>query len=138
MNIKNIITMLILIPTISLAVELKDIKKETKDVVETSATYTKEQKENIQKNLEADFANLKKQIHELSAKIDKTSDDTVSDLKAELSQLQKKQNQIDDNLKKFKKTSGQAWNELKAGLDKAVSDLGESYSKAKEHLKENK
>lgn len=79
---------------------------------------------------------------ELDAKLDslkQTAKDASADLNAEYAraetEIEKKRKHVDAKIEEPKKSSAEGWAELRAGVDKALCDLGESIERAKEKFK---
>ncbi len=134
--ILSIILILVILNHRVFATELKDITRNAKQTVETTAHYTDEQRQQIQKRIETQYNELKTDISILTENISKTHGETKNKLQAELADLKLKQNQVSNSLKRFSQSSGKAWDEIKVGLDQSLDQLGQSYKKAKDQFKE--
>lgn len=115
----------------------EEVKTKTKEAATAAADYTKEQKEQFQKDMEAKLADIKQEISELSAKAAKKTGETKSEMRAQVKALETRQEVLKKDLAKLKKSSGNAWVEMKAGVSKAWDSLAESYDKAKAEFKES-
>jgi septation ring formation regulator EzrA len=77
--------------------------------------------------MEENLTSLKTKIKEMKSKAGKSKDDTVV-------KLEKKQKNLEHDIAKMKKSSGQAWDKLKSGVSKAWSDIKSSMGEASAEL----
>ena len=120
--------LLLLLGQFAYATEAKDIKNKAGETAEVAMEYTKEQKEAFIKEMETNILALKDKIKQLRTKATYTKDEKVS-------VLQKKQDELEADLAKIKKSSGSAWSKLSSGMSKAWSEVKTSLADAKEELK---
>lgn len=118
----------LIVGTQALATTAQDVKNKTAEAAETTAAYTKEQKEAFMKDMDQQITTLKKQIAEMKSKAGKSKDQTVQD-------LEKKQKNLETQYTSLKNSSGRAWDKLKVGVSKAWDQLKTSVSEAKEEMK---
>lgn len=122
----------------SLATTKEDIKQKATETVSTVADYSKEQKEEFQKDMEAKLSDLGAEISQLKSTVSETSGEAKKDLNEKIAALEAKQSEVKKDLAKLKKSSGKAWSEMKTGVSKAWDALSDSYKKAKAEFKEAK
>lgn len=115
----------------------EEVSTKTKEAAAAAADYTKEQKDQFQKDMEAKLADIKKEIAELSEKAAKKTGETKNEMRAQVKALETRQEVLKKDLAKLKKSSGNAWVEMKTGVSKAWDNLTESYDKAKAEFKES-
>jgi hypothetical protein len=118
-----------------LATTAEDVKQKSKDAASAAANYTVEQKEMAQKEMEKSLTSLKKQIVELKAEASKKTDSANAQARQQIAQLEKKQKELSTKMEKLKKSSGKAWDDMKAGMSEAIKKLSDAYDKAKEDFK---
>lgn len=109
------------------ATTAKDVKDKTAAAADSAVEYTKEQKDAFVSDMEQKLASLKKELHELEVKADKTKNEQIK-------ALEKRQKELEADLRKLKASSGQAWSKLRAGLSKAWDQMADSFSEAKKEL----
>lgn len=102
----------------------------------THAEDVKETKEKVQKELQQGYDNLKVQIRELQDKAKTASGSAKKDMDDQVQNLKKDQAELKTKIEKMKTTSGQAWNDLKAGANSAFENLKKSVQQAKDRFKE--
>lgn len=122
----------------SFATTKEEVKEKTSAAVEATASYTKEQKEEFQRDMEVKLAAIKKEIAELRATAAEKTGKAKVEMQQQLDALEVRQEVMKKDLKKLKKSSGNAWGEMKVGMSKAWDSLSKSYKKAKDEFKESK
>ena len=93
-----------------------DVKKETKEAVDTTTRYAKETKEEFEARMSARYEALKADVVQLKDKTKDTADATAKDLDARAKKADAKFGEV-------KKASGNAWGKLKGGVESAVDEL---------------
>jgi chromosome segregation ATPase len=89
-----------------------------------------EAKQAFQKKTEAQLEKLTAQINELKAKADKSQADAKVKYYEQIETLSAKQAAVQSQLQTLTSSSGQAWEEIKTGVENAVSDLQTAFSRA--------
>ncbi len=109
----------------------KDVKKETKEAYDTAVEYTKQQKEEFQKKVQAKLDEYRKRIYELRVDTDEMSAQVKAKVNRRLEDLEAKREAAEEKLAQLESSSGKAWAEIKEGLDQAVKDLDQAYEDAR-------
>lgn len=122
----------------SLATTKEEVKEKTVEAAEAVADYSKDQKEQFQKEMETKLGDLNAEIKELKANASQVSGEAKKEMKEKIGALEAKQAEMKKDLAKLKKSSGKAWVEMKRGVSNAWDSLSDSYKKAKAEFKENK
>jgi Skp family chaperone for outer membrane proteins len=111
---------LILVVFVSLAAQAQttgaDVKKQTKEAVDTSKQYLKESKDEFAARMEARLA-------ELRAKTKALEKSTEADAKKKLAAIEKQEKAAVARLEAIKNAGGSAWKSLRAGVEQAVDDV---------------
>jgi len=107
-----------------------DVKKEAKEAYDTTKAYTREQMQAFRDQTETRLADYKKQIDQLQAAAEKLGGDAKTKAEQQLTGLRKKRDEASEKLKALSSSSGNAWEEIKSGIDAAMEDLGNAYKKA--------
>jgi uncharacterized coiled-coil DUF342 family protein len=92
-------------------------------------------KEAYQQKLEAQLAEWKADINKMKAKADKADADTQLEYYKRIEELRSKQESAQEKLEELKEASGDAWEELKAGVELALGSLGEAVKSASSKFK---
>lgn len=116
----------------------EDVKKETSEAVLSASQYTKEQKDEFQKEMQIKIDNLKRDLAEMNKTATKKSASIREEMKKEIAKLENEQKKMSQNLTKLGKSTGKAWDEVKAGVSKSWNDLADAFEKAKGKYKEEK
>lgn len=94
-----------------------------------------EDKDLYRQKFEAKLKELKAQIGVLEAKADQVKAESKLELKAQIQKLRQKRDSLDKKLDQLKHSSGDAWKDLKAGLESASEELKGALGKAMDQFK---
>jgi len=111
-------------------VSKEDVKKEAKEAYDTTKAYTQEQMQAFREQMETKLTEYKKGIDDLQAKAEGLGDDAKAKAEQQLTALRQKRDEVSEKLKDLRSSSGNAWEQLKSGIDAAMEDLGNAYKKA--------
>jgi archaellum component FlaC len=112
------------------AVSGEDVKKEAKEAYNTAKAYTKEQMQAFREQTEIKLNEYKEEFDQLQAKAEKMGGDAKTKADEQLTALNQKTEVLAEKLKELSSSSGNAWEQLKSGIDAALEDLGNAYKKA--------
>jgi len=113
----------------SAAVSKEDVKKEAKEAYETTKAYTQEQMQAFRKQMETKLNEYGEKIDQLQAKAEKLKGDSKAKVEQQLTALRQKRDEVSEKLKELSSSSGNAWEQLKSGVDAAMDDLVNTYKK---------
>lgn len=113
------------------------VKQKASETIDAASEYTKEQKEEIQKSLDRNLSAISKEIDELKRDAKNSSGKAKNEMNLQIANLENTQRELKKDIAKLKKSSGKAWDELKAGTTAALDKLSESFSKAKKEFNES-
>ena len=111
-------------------VSKEDVKKEAKEAYDTTKAYTQEQMQAFREQTEIKLNEYKEEIDKLQAKAEKMGGDAKAKADEQLTALHQKREVVAEKLKELSSSSGNAWEQLKTGIDAALEDLGNAYKKA--------
>jgi chromosome segregation ATPase len=111
-------------------VSKEDVKKEAMEAYDTSKAYTQEQMQTFREQTESSLAEYKKEIDQLAAKAEKLEGEAKAKAEQQMATLRQKRDELSEKLKELSSASGNAWAQLKSGIDAAMNDLGSAYKKA--------
>jgi chromosome segregation ATPase len=111
-------------------VSSEDVQKEAKDAYEATKAYTQEQMQTIRKQMESKLDEYGNEIDQLQAKAEKLEGDAKAKAEQQLAALRQKQDAVGEKVKDLGSASGDAWEQVKSGVDAAMEDLGNAYKKA--------
>ena len=75
------------------------------------------------------------QINELKQRAQTLTGQAKIEGEKQIAELQAKAKTAEAKVKELQSTSGEAWTEMKHGLDQAMEDLKTSYNRAQSHFK---
>ena len=114
----------------NLATTPADIKKEAEDLAKTTMAFTEEQKALYQKKIQEKMAQYNRELVVLEAKLAKMNEQAKADLVAEMENLSRKKAEMGIKVRELQTASGEAYEDLKEGLDKAVEEMDKAYDQA--------
>jgi len=94
-----------------------------------------ENKDLYREKFEANLKELKAQIDVLEARADKVKAELKLDFKQQIKSLRQKRDSIANKLDQLKQSSGEAWKDLKNGLESATEELKGALGKAMDKFK---
>jgi t-SNARE complex subunit (syntaxin) len=116
-------------------VSAQDVKKDLGRALEKAKAYTNQQRKEYQQKIQASLDDLKKKTSELKNSAEKAKGEAMSKMSAGMEDLKKKQADAEQKLKALQSASGEAWGDVKSGLDNAMIELKKSYEKAMSYIK---
>jgi hypothetical protein len=102
---------------------VEKLKKSAHDAVATTTAYLTREKEQLQKSLADELADLDKQLSGLKAKSGPVGDRARSEWTNALTQIQRKKEIAVHQLEQLKDSSADKWRDFKATAESAVADL---------------
>jgi nucleotide-binding universal stress UspA family protein len=93
-------------------------------------------KKEYQEKIEAQLKEWEPKIEALKAKADSAKSDAQTIYKEQIENLRQKQDAARGKLKELKDSGEEAWEEVKGGVDKAIEDIKEAFSRAKAKFRE--
>ncbi len=109
------------------ATTTQDIKKEAKELADTALAYSIEQKEKYTEQVLERLAQYNLKFMDLDRKVSTLSDQARNDMMGEIANVNAKKNQVTAKMRELQSSTGEAWKDIKVGLDKAIDDLDETY-----------
>jgi flagellar motility protein MotE (MotC chaperone) len=114
------------------------VKQKATETVEAASELAKETKQDFQKRMEKNLAEIEANISDLRAQASKTTAESRKKIDKELKELEAKRAEFRSQLDKVEESSGRAWTKFRGGVEKAWSDLKTAYSDAKDELSSDK
>lgn len=116
-------------------VTAQDVKKETKELLNTLQQYTADQRDQAVKEAERALKKLDGRIDELESRVDNSWDKMTQaarqKARANLKALRKQRNELAEQYGSFKNSSAGAWEQMKKGFSDAYKAMSDSWEKAK-------
>ena len=107
----------------------EEVKEKAKETYEAAKAYTLEQKEEYEKKIDTELANLNREIEKLKAKAEKEKPEVKAKLNEQIKELQKKQEVAQKKFDELKKASEKAWEQAKAQVDAAIKDVEDFFNR---------
>jgi len=109
----------------------EQVKQQAQQALETAKQYTMQEKEEYQKKIEAQLADLSKQIEGLKGKAKAAKQEMAAQLEAQLAEFKKQEQEVAKKLPELRSATSKAWGEVKGALDGAMDDLKKAYENAR-------
>jgi chromosome segregation ATPase len=112
--------------------QLDQVKVETKQAAQDMKDYTFAQKEEFVKTMQVQLDTLNKDLDQLSAKIDSSSDAVKAEAKPKLQALRDQAAQLNKQLDEAKNATESTWDSVKAGFTKAYDATKDGINQARQ------
>ena len=114
----------------NLATTPADIKKEAKDLAEAALSYADQQKLKYLELLNEKQGQYNQQLIEIEEKIAKLNEQAKAELAAEMMALREKKDIMGLKALELQAASGEAYKDLKEGMDKSIEEMDKAYDQA--------
>ena len=112
--------------------QIDKVQTETKQAAQDMKDYTFAQKAEFVKAMQAQLDALNKDLDQLSAKIDKSSDAVKAEAKPKLQALRNQAAQLNKQLDDAKNATESTWDSIKAGFTKAYDSTKDGFNTARQ------
>lgn len=113
---------------------MADIKKEAKDLVGTTRTYSEEQIAEYRKKVQEQMDGYRAKVERITARVAGMNEMTQAKLAAEMEELQRKKAYVDTKILELHDAGSESFEKLKADLDRGMADMKEAYDGTMENL----
>jgi hypothetical protein len=113
----------------------EDVKKQAAETMEKAKAYAEQQRQEYTKQIQATLDDLSKKIDQLKEQAKTAKGEAQTKIEAGIADLKVKQDQAKQKLQEVGSSTGAAWEQVKAGVDKAVADLQKAYNDASSYFK---
>ena len=117
---------------------IKEVKKETQDLIQALKAYSADQRDAAIQKTKASLDSLDKRIDALEKRIDnnwdKMNKSAREETRASLKSLQQQRVQVAEWFGRLKSSSDDAWEHMKKGFSKAYSDINDAWEKAEKEF----
>jgi len=108
------------------------VKKETKEAAQDMKDYAYAQKAEFVEKMQAQLAEINRDLDQLSAKIEKASDAAKAEAKPKLQALRDQTAKLTKQLDEAKGATESTWDDVKAGFKKGYSELKDGFQQARQ------
>jgi chromosome segregation ATPase len=112
--------------------QLDKVQTETKQAAVDMKDYTYAQKDEFVKTMQGQLDALNKDLDQLSAKIDSSSDAVKAEAKPKLQALRDQTAQLNKQLDDVKNATESTWDSVKAGFSKAYDATKDGFNQARQ------
>jgi cytochrome c556 len=114
------------------AKQFDKIQTETKEAGQDLKDYTYAQKTEFVEKMRAQLAQINRDLDQLAANIEKSSDAAKTEAKPKLQALRDQADKLNDQLDKAKSATESTWDEVKAGTKSAYNELKDGFKQARQ------
>jgi phosphoenolpyruvate-protein kinase (PTS system EI component) len=100
-----------------------------------TAAPGQQQKEEYQKKVETQLKELNQELKEWKDKAKKMEEKAKAEIEQQLNALSQKEEEASQKAKDLRSKTGKAWEDLKAGVDSAMEDLGKAFDQVRSRLR---
>ena len=112
------------------------VKTETKEAVQDMKDYTFAQKAEFTEKMQNQLAEINRDLDQISAKIEKSSDTTKAEARLKLQALREQVAKLNKKLEETKSATESTWDDVKAGFKKGYSELKDGFQQARQWVSE--
>ena len=112
--------------------QIDKLKTETKEAAQDMKDYTFAQKAEFVKQMQIQLDALNKDLDQLSAKIDSSSDAVKAEAKPKLQALRDQAVQLNKQLDEAKNATESTWDSVKSGFQKAYAATKDGFNQARQ------
>lgn len=110
--------------------DARKIKQKAGETYDATAEYAHDTKEEFQTKMQKNLDSINAELKRLKEKAAKVSDETGKKIDEEVQTLETKKADVEKSLTDLKKSSGNAWKDLRDGIAASWNDLKTSAKKA--------
>jgi len=112
--------------------QIENVKTETKQAAQDMKDYTFAQKAEFVKTMQGQLDTLNKDLDQLSAKIDSSSDAVKAEAKPKLQALRDQTAQLNKQLEDASNATESTWDSVKTGFQKAYDATKDGFNQARQ------
>jgi methyl-accepting chemotaxis protein len=112
--------------------QIENVKTETKQAAQDMKDYTFAQKAEFVKTMQGQLDALNKDLDQLAAKIDNSSDAVKAEAKPKLQALRDQAAQLNKQLEDVRNSTESTWDSVKAGFQKAYDATKDGFNQARQ------
>ncbi|MHB8520985.1 MAG: sll1863 family stress response protein [Limisphaerales bacterium] len=110
------------------------VKKETKEAAQGIKDYAYAQKAEFVEKMQGQLNEINRDLDQLSAKVEKSSETTKAEAKTKLKALREQAAKLNTQLDAAKDANESTWNDVKAASRKAYDELKDSFQQLRQWL----
>ena len=110
-------------------VSAEDVKEKTMEAYDATKAYTQDQMQAFHEQMKTRLAEYNDDIDKLQAKMEELGGDARAKAEQPMAELRQKRDDVSKKIQELGSSGGNAWEQLKSGIDAAMEDLGNAYKK---------
>jgi len=116
--------------------QLDKVKIETKEAAQDMKDYTFAQKAEFTEKMKNQLAEINRELDQISAKIEKSSDSVKAEAKPKLQTLREQTARLNKQLDEASNATESTWNDVKTGFRKGYTELKDGFEQARQWVSE--
>jgi len=116
--------------------QMDKVKTETKAAAQDMKDYTFAQKAEFTEKMQGQLNSLNKDLDQLSAKVEKSSDAAKAEAKPKLQALRDQSNQLNKQLDNVRNSTESTWDSVKTTSQKALDSVKEGFQQSRQWASE--
>jgi cytochrome c556 len=112
--------------------QIDKVQAETKQAAQDMKDYTYAQKSAFVETMQGQLTALNRDLDQLSAKVEKSSDTAKAEAKPKLQALRDQADKLNQQLDKAKNATESTWDDVKSGAKKAYDQLKDGFQQARQ------
>lgn len=116
--------------------QLDKVQEKTAEAAQELRDYTFAQKAEFTENMRSQLAEINKDLDQLSARIERSSDAAKAEAKPKLQALRDQAAKLTEQLDEAKNATESTWDSVKAGSKKAYHELKDGFNQARQWVSE--
>ena len=112
--------------------KLDKVQEKTAEAAQHMKDYTYAHKAEFTETMQIQLAGINKDLDQLSARIEKSSDAVKAEAKPKLQSLREKADQLGKQLEEARNATESTWDNVKAGSKKAYNELKDGFNQARQ------
>jgi polyhydroxyalkanoate synthesis regulator phasin len=112
--------------------QLDTVKTEAREAAQDMKDYTFAQKAEFTRKMQDQLAEINRDLEQIAAKIEKSSDPAKAEAKLKLQALREQVSKLNKKLEEAKSATESTWDDVKAGFKKGYSELKDGFQQARQ------
>jgi ABC-type transporter Mla subunit MlaD len=112
--------------------QIDKVQAETKEAAQDLKDYSYAQKTEFVAKMQSQLSEINRELDQLSARIEKSSDAAKAEAKPKLQTLRENADRLGKQLDEVKNATESTWDSVKASSKKAYNDLKDSFQQARQ------
>ena len=114
------------------AQQMDKVKTETKEAAQDMNDYSFAQKAEYTEKMQSQLAEINRDLDQLAAKIEKSSDAAKAEAKPKLQALREQAAKLNKHLDEARNATESTWDDVKAGFKKGYGELKDGFQQARQ------